>query len=166
MQQETQLVVIISLVAMSITILSFAGLINPASILGSGDYIERPVFYYDKCEAIGAYDKSVDYALATAGQWVNRPSVTNAYDVIVSTPVTLGMLSTGLLPITGHRVEYYVCNSKVFSESNCDIYSKFITTGNPVTISNVRPNEYVWVQYQNCHYLSYPGWLEHNHIVF
>jgi len=139
--------IILGVIASIIAVLSFAGYIDikgsVASITGTGQYIERPVFYYDKCEAVSSYKYSVPTSLADDGQWLPKPSVTNQYDVkikIVSTEFSLG----------GYRVEHYVCNSRVASSSNCRVYSKkqSVVKGSIVDISNVKPEEDVWVQYQ------------------
>ena len=148
------IVALISLLAAMITLLSFAGVIDTASIFklasisGSGDYIERPVFYYDKCEAISSYKYSTDYDVATDGNWINRPSVTDSYDVFFE-----GQDSS----LLGSRyIEYSICNSKTLSnENNCRIYSKKVKLSTLYTggtlyyeINNVGNDEYVWIQYQ------------------
>jgi len=146
-----QLVVVLAVVASLITILSFAGYIDVgkslASITGSGSYIERPVFYYDKCEAVSFYDYSDPTSLANDGQYLPKPSVTNKYDVRIEYPS-----ATLLRP--HQRIEYYICNSRVLSQDNCRVYSNKVDLGSNAgiyTIQNIRPNEVVWVQYQR-HY--------------
>lgn len=138
--------VALSIIASVFTILSLTGIIqfDVASIIGSGGYIERPVFYYDKCEAVSSLKYSEVYTLATNGQWLNKPSVTNQYSITINI--------NDLTFNTCHQVEYYICNSKTLSsESNCRVYSKKITAvreGDSILISNVKPDEYVWAQFQ------------------
>lgn len=136
------IVIGVILIASIVAIVSFN---IPQQITGQGNYIERPVFKYLKCEPISSYKKSADYTIRENGNWLNRPRFTNKYDVIVdieSLPFAFG----------GHRFEYYVCNTRVFSETNCDPYSKIIPImsvgDSKVTIPNVQPNQYVWAQFQ------------------
>tara|TARA_Y100000034_G_scaffold131602_1_gene192707 strand:- start:355 stop:1794 length:1440 start_codon:yes stop_codon:yes gene_type:complete len=151
----TQLLILFTLVAGTITILGAMGYLDIASLIGSGNYIERPVFYYDKCEAVSDYDYTEPLTLATNGQWLNKPSVSSSYDVklkVDDLPFSLG----------GVNFEYYVCNSKVLNSLNCRTPSNadeggmeipISYEGQEVIISNVRNNEYVWVQFQK----SYSG---------
>ena len=142
----TQIVMAITVLAGVLTILSISGLINIASIIGQGDYIDRPVFYYDKCEATSSYKYSTDYLISTYGMWLNKPSVTNQYDIKVKIEdLPFSMTQK-------YQIVYAVCNSKTLAyESNCRIYSgaqKVTFEGQVITISNVRNDEYVWAQFQ------------------
>lgn len=135
----------------SIGILIAVGQINLGQISGSGSYIERPVFYYDKCTAIAGLTYSAEQNLATAGQWITPPSVSSSYDVEIIIPKA--KLFSGTL------IEYYVCNqANFYDKSNCRIYSqteeverRFTNIGETrrFTIKDVRGEEHVWVQYQS-----------------
>lgn len=142
-------ILLLGIIASLITILASLGLINTASILGTGGWIERPVFFYDKCEAVGGLSYSTPTALATSGQWLPKPTATSEYNVRIST-------SEGSLFFPQRRVEYYICNSMVLSDSNCRIGKPdggggevaTISTSGSVQINGIRLNEYVWAQYQ------------------
>ncbi len=157
------LVLAIGFLASLITLLVAGGFIDlsqaTASITGSGQYIERPVFSYIKCEAVSGLKYSTLEPLATSGQWLPRPSATDSYDVIVKTPKTLGITQISLY-ISGNKVEYYVCNSQVLSQSNCRIYSQNIISGSENKITGIKPTEYVWMQYQYATTLTLGKWRE------
>lgn len=109
---------------------------SPASITGSGNYIERPVFKYLKCEAIGGLKYSTDYSVSSSGTWANKPSVSSSYNLRVDFDVG---------GITSKRFSYSVCNSRVESESNCRVFKnvRTITNGQTLEINNIKENEEV-----------------------
>lgn len=141
----------------AVAILSSTGLIDTAQLTGRGNYIERPVFKYVKCEAMGGLKYSTNYDISTSGQWLRKPSVTSSYNIVIKTPKPLGVISLGLVPLGGHRVEYSICNSKVLSESSCREYGTKILSGQRVQLDNIKQEEFVWVQYQK---LSWLKWKE------
>jgi len=134
--------IVISLMAGLLTIFGALGVLDVGVITGSGSYIERPVFYYDKCEQVGSLSYSASSIVAKDGQWLNKPSVSDGYDAIIDIKDECAGFSS--------YVEYYVCNSKVLSESNCRIYSQSekVSEGQKFIIRGVRNNEYVWAQFQ------------------
>jgi hypothetical protein len=140
----------ILLAVAGIFILSYMGkidlssMINTAQVTGSGSYIERPVFYYDKCEATSSYKYSEPTSIDMNGGWLNKPSVSSSYDIVITYPKEY-KLATCL------QLEYYICNSKLFNPSNCRVYSTKIradASGGSYKILNVKNNEIVWAQYQ------------------
>ena len=131
--------------------------VDIGTITGSGGYIQRPVFYYDKCEQTGSLKYSVNYNLATSGNWLIKPSATDSYEITINSPKPLGVSSVFSIPLGGYRVEYYVCNSKLLREDNCRAHSFSFLTGKTNTIQNIKPEEYVWAQYQK---LSFLKWVE------
>lgn len=131
--------------------------LSTASLTGSGNYIERPVFKYVKCEAVGSLTNSVYAQLDYAGNggWALKPSVTDQYTINVQAKHPLS-----LCPV---NVIYSVCTSQVESKENClnkyqvkvpvdstvwDDY-KFV-----VAITGVKPLEYVHLQINGCNKLS------------
>lgn len=139
----SNIVLLITVLAGLLTIASYLNILDLGSVVGSGSYIERPVFYYDKCEQVGGLKYSSNYGLATNGQWLNKPSVSSSYNVILNVedyPFSVGKV----------YFNYYVCNSKVISSSNCRVYNqegRVRSAGDSITISGVGNNEYVWAQF-------------------
>lgn len=132
------------------------GAINLGTITGaSSGYIERPVFYYIKCEAVGGIKYTPKYDISSAGAWVNKPSIGSSYSVAIS---------INKVPLVGNaeRIKYSVCNSKVVDKSNCRLFERTeITTakygGKLFTIANVAPDENVFVRYEG-QYIPFGGW--------
>lgn len=142
-----QIYIIVGLIAGLITIFSALGIINlknsVASIIGSGQYIERPVFKYVKCEAISDLKYSQSYILSSSSEWLLKPTSTNYYNV----KVKVESESFGY----ANRIKYSVCNSMVESSSNCRIYdykTGIVHKGDILDINNVKSNEYVLLEYQ------------------
>jgi hypothetical protein len=115
--------------------------LNLGQITGSGDYIERPVFKYVKCEASSGI-KYADGIIAKDGGWINKPSVSSSYNVILKAPAGRTFAS--------HNFEYYVCNSRVLDKSNCRKYAtkESVSANGEVSIIGLKNEEYVWAQYQ------------------
>lgn len=119
--------------------------LDVGALTGSGEYIERPIFHYVKCEAIGSLSYSEYMNVATDGQWLNKPSVTNSYnyDFKVSSTSTL---STSTYAI------YSICNSKVNQAVNCRVYNQAVNklyTGATFSIKDVKPTEYVFATFKS-----------------
>ena len=96
------------LIAAVILIGAFAtGFINLGAISGSGDYIQRPVFKYVKCEQIGSLKYSTFFDLSSNGEWLYKPSVTDEYNVIIEFPS---------LRTSTERLEYYINYAKALKE--------------------------------------------------
>lgn len=125
--------------------------LDTASFTGSGQYIERPVFKFVKCEETSDIKFSAFTPIATSGEWLNKPSVSSSYNVniqVISAPTTLGAA----------YIEYSVCNSQVNSAANCPrIYNQRfgnptagngVKTGQTFQINNVGQREYVFVSYK------------------
>lgn len=113
-----------------------------AQITGSGQYIERPVFKYLKCEPASSLKDSAVVNLEKDGEWLIQPSYTNQYSARLIAP---NDVSPGIT--TPMHFEYSVCNSRVESESNCDPYrakSQILRTGDEFTIPNIAPNKVVY----------------------
>ena len=114
---------------------------------GSGNYVERPIFYYDKCEAVGSYSYSTPITIPASATWTTKPTVTDHYDVQANIALGFG---------TATNFKYSICNSQFESQANCRIYNQVITipaTFSQVyitTISNVRPTESVLLEAQRC----------------
>jgi hypothetical protein len=125
---------------------------NVASIVGSGDYIERPVFKYVKCEAIGGFKWSSPTILASNGQWLPRPSSTTNYQITASGDATTLMQN---------RFEYYICNNATITlqQSNCRVFSQKVS-GTSVDINGIKGDEYVWMQYQKAGITTGFSWRE------
>lgn len=143
----------------SIIIISYNyGYLSTGSLTGSGSYIERPVFKYVKCESLSGLKYSEPLQISEQGQWLNKPSVTDKYTVELTFPRD---------NIIGRRLEYYVCNSRSLTASNCRLpdsrsfnkggIKQTVTNTGTFVIDNIRPNEYVWVQYQKPYFLTWKG---------
>lgn len=141
-----QLVLLIGLLAGILTIGNYLGVLDFGSITGaSSGYIERPVFYYDKCEQMSSLKYSATNTFYNS--WLAKPSVTDEYSVSVS-DILIGKTSTPLINLKSALV-YSICNSQVESESNCRIYKKtWIISATTYTISGIKPEEYIHLDYQ------------------
>jgi hypothetical protein len=85
---------------------------------GNGGYIERPIFYYIKCEATqGGLAHTDPVNIANAGQFITPPTTSKSYSVSVTTPKIGISLQT-------HWFKYSVCRSEINSQANCQIYNK------------------------------------------
>lgn len=120
------------------------GLIGTGSLVGSGGYIERPVFKYVKCEAISSLKYSDFYLIDKGGIFANKPSVTDKYDLIIQYPNSKLALD---------RIEYSVCNQRIVTKENCRIYKRYeqiasFSSDKNILISNIKPEEYVRIQFQ------------------
>lgn len=143
------IVLMISVLAGLITVLGAIGILDVGAITGTGSYIQRPIFYYDKCEAVGSYSYSADISIAKTGGWLAKPSVSDGYDVQIT--------ADNFFDIGQKRVEYYVCNSRVLRDDNCRLGSPdgsggviaVMSSSGVININNIRNNEYVWAQYQD-----------------
>lgn len=136
---------VIILLVISIVGFAAAGVIRAGDITGSGEYIERPVFKYVKCEAVGGYKYGAVQSLSQDGSWITPPSVSSSYDVILKSP------DPAFAFTFGQQFNYYICNQKSLSTpSACRVYNNnaAVKFGDSYTISNVKGNEYVWVQFQ------------------
>jgi len=121
------------------------GVISLGAISGSGDYIQRPVFKYVKCEASSELKYSEEYPVSSSGTWLNKPSSVESYNVKIEIKDKEFAAY--------YQVNYYVCNSKTLSSGNCRIYNQkeslsYRPIGSIVEINHVKGSEYVWVQYQ------------------
>ena len=148
---------IILLAVASIIGLFVSGNIYLADItggVGTGGYIERPIFKYIKCEAVSDLKYSTPYTTISAPEWVVKPSITNLYNVKVTAV-------TRPFAIGNRRLKYSICNSRFESLSNCRIYDykQPIDSGITVDINNVKSNEYVFISYQafNLGWIDYAG---------
>lgn len=151
-------IIMILALALVVGVIAFnAGVLDVGSALsstGSGSYIERPVFKYIKCEAVSDLKYSSPLDVSQDGQWLSKPSITNNYNVNVNIP------SASPLGYTTPTIEYYVCNSRVLDSSNCRVTASknSVNYKSVFAINNVKPNEYVWIQYQEkLVSLSYKG---------
>ena len=140
MKNKRGVIPIVAILAVAVVVgyLVYSGVISTGSLSGTGSYIERPVFYYDKCEAVASLQYSSPSALANAGQWIEKPSVTNYYNVQITPPASNFV---GGAPYTS----YSVCNSQVNSKDNCRIFNQIQQTTNVIRIDSNRNNEYVYV---------------------
>jgi len=126
---------------------------DTASITGSGQYIERPVFKYIKCEAVSDLKYSLPAAIPDAGGWLSKPSVSSSYNVQVNTP-KIGISGS----VYTYWIKYAVCNSQVLSSipgGNCRIPTKeeqisesAFTKSKLKEINGIRNNEYVYVKFE------------------
>lgn len=137
-KEKTKITIFFILIGIGLIMILSSSVLQ--SVSGSGSYIERPIFYYDKCEQCGGLKGS---AINTfSDNWVIKPSVTDEYSVIIT---EIG----GLLK---RRVTYSICNSRSESASNCRIYKKITTYGeiekSELDIERVKPNEYVHLKYE------------------
>jgi len=118
------------------------------TITGTGEYIERPVFSYIKCEAIGALKYTTDYSISSSGTWANKPSVTDQYNIIVSKE----SVAWNDVPY----LKYSICNSKVKTASNCRVFERKVPESNIIDpelfkgaeITGVRPEEFVFLDFR------------------
>jgi hypothetical protein len=117
------LIIILGLLVVGAVIYAYqSGQLNLSvgSLTGSGSYIERPVFKYVKCEAIGSLKYSDPTAIANAGQWLlPKPSVSSSYNVKFDAKYDSFFGQS--------RFVYSVCNSQVNQQSNCRIFNKAST---------------------------------------
>ncbi len=125
------------------------GVVSVGDITGSGSYIQRPVFYYDKCEQVS----SLRYSSTNTfnDNWAVKPSVSDQYSVIVKQPSSLGIRSVG-------RLTYSVCNSRLETDDNCRIFKSEVDVRSEnfnYQINNVRNNEYVHLLYEKSSFVSY-----------
>lgn len=135
------LAVIILLVGALVIVGYEYGVLNVGTLTGSGSYIERPVFKYVKCEALSALKYSVKEPLAKNGEWVPKPSVSSSYNVRVTIKKTPFGIGT-------HKLGYAICNSKTAKKENCrEIQKVKVTKGQVLTISDVRQEEFVKLEY-------------------
>lgn len=142
--------VLIVLVASTLAIMGSLGVNTQvfskatSSITGSGEYIERPIFKYQKCEACGSYERSAFEGLATDGEWVEKPTSTDKYDVVIKWENSIWQ--------SQRYVEYYICNQRYTgNERACRVFSKVVKLEYKATefkIENIEPHEEVWVQFQ------------------
>jgi hypothetical protein len=122
------------------------GFLKLGSLTGSGSYIERPVFKYIKCEAVGSLKYS---SWASPDGWLIKPSVTNQYNVKIK--------ATSVASLSNNYIEYSVCNSRVLETSNCRVYKQRfanVVTGKLYEINNLRTEEVVYVQYYKIFFLK------------
>lgn len=117
------------------------------NIIGSGNYIERPVFKYVKCEAISDFKYTTPYDISSAGQWLNKPSVSSSYNIKFIKPASTNFDAKCLIPLANCKatINYYVCNSQILDSSNCRIWNNYLDSSE---ITNIKNNEVVWAQYQ------------------
>ena len=117
------LIVMITLLAGLVTVGSYLGILDIGAITGSGSYIERPVFYYDKCEQSSTLMRSAVNTFNN--QWLTpKPSATDSYNVLIS-DINPGKTSTPFINLKSSLV-YSVCNSKTLNEDNCPIFKEVI----------------------------------------
>ena len=112
--------------------------LNVASITGSGSYVERPVFKYVKCEAIGGLKYS---EFTNIDGWAIQPNngLLSSYNLKVRDTDSTGLVST-------KKLTYSICNSRVNSKANCRIYNQEIllqSKGQVVEINNIKGSEVV-----------------------
>lgn len=122
---------------------------STASLTGSGEYIERPVFKYVKCEAVDSLRKSEFSTVASDGWILPKPSVTNAYSVVLS----VDRLDSFLGATTGYYTLFYsICQSQLNSKDNCRVNNQKLSEGNSISVSNIytiselKPTEFVNVR--------------------
>ena len=149
------IIMIVGFIASLLTVANAMGIMDVkkqvAALSGSGNFIDRPIMKYQKCEQCGSYKYSASTLLATSGEWLNKPSVTDSYDVEITAGTDTLM----------KQIQYSVCNSKVLSESNCRIYARGVSVrnGETIRIDNVKNEEYVWAQYQK-RLTTFSNWKE------
>jgi hypothetical protein len=132
----------------------YAGYVSTGSIIGSGSYIERPVFKYVKCEATSGFKYSIEFDLAQNGEWLFKPSVASSYNVVFK--------ANSLAAISSNRFLYSVCNSQVNSKDNCRIFNQGIditSTGQRTEVTGIKNNEVVFAQYQKLNPLTFMKWV-------
>lgn len=137
-----QVLMAISLIAGLLTILHLTGTWSLATITGSDQYVERPIFKYVRCDQIDEFSWSRDYNIGESGSWLIPPETSSYYNARISYPSA----SFG----TQNRLIYSICGSRVHSSDNCQPYKQTMSIGTSAgtyEISSTSGSKYVWVQF-------------------
>jgi hypothetical protein len=118
----------------------FFGVVNLGTITGTGDYLERPIFKYVKCEAVGSQKETASIPLSNPnGEWLSKPTVSEKYTI-----------SADIGPkdfLFGRTVQVSICNSRVLSTTNCQKGDAFFDqNNNRLVITDISPDKFVWLK--------------------
>jgi hypothetical protein len=106
------------------------GLIEMAGIGIPGGYIESPIFSYIKCEQCGSIDTTPVYTKDAGNKILNRPPITDAYEVTVFVPESV---------IGARKLLWAVCDE----DNEADCLDKIENSPNEVNLNLLSSNYYV-----------------------
>lgn len=126
-----------------------AGYVGTGSLIGSGDYIERPVFKYVKCEAVSGFKYSEWAPLESGGEWLIRPTITNRLEYNIQYANSA---------LAQDRVVYWICNARVKDANSCRVQNRIEQLigfgGTKYFTITTSGDEYVWLQFQRNYLLT------------